>query len=166
MPHTIRLRGPWNFEPLSRFVPLADGSSSVTNDDLPLSGVIELPADWGMALGADFQGSVKFTRRFRRPTGLDAASLVNLVIDDVDWQADVSLNDRLLRTVVCSQSSEPRQELHCPARFDISTLLVPQNRLSIVVTSPALDTRNFPLPRPGRTGQPGGLIGLVRLEID
>ena len=166
MPHVIRLRGPWDYEPLARFMTRADSSVSVTNDDLPPSGVIELPGDWSNALGIEFQGIVRFERRFHRPTGLEAASYVWLVIDDVDWQAEVSLNDRVLGTAICSQSSDPHQAMKCPARFDITALLSPQNWLSIVVTSPTLNDCNTPLPRPGRTGQPGGLIGLVRLEID
>jgi hypothetical protein len=143
-----------------------DGSASVTNDDLPPSGVIELPGDWAGVLGADFQGRVRFTRRFHSPTGLDTAAHVWLVIDDVDWQAEVSLNDRLLGRVVCSLSTDPQQALKCPACFDIAKLLSPQNRISIIVTSPTLDAGDVPSPRPGRTGNPGGLIGLVRLEID
>src|SRR5687768_14199790 len=128
MPHVIRLRGPWNYEPLARFVPLAAGSASVTNDDLPPSGVIELPGDWASAIGADFQGRVRLPRRFHRPTGLDGGSRVWLVIDDVDWQADVTLNDRPLGTVVCSQSTDPQQATKCRARFDITTLISSQNR--------------------------------------
>ena len=166
MPHVIRLRGPWNYEPLARFVPHTDGRVDATNDNLPPSGVIELPADWASVLGADFQGSVRFTRRFHRPTGLEASSRVTLVIEDVDWQAELLLNDRLLGTVFCSRSLDAQQAMKCPARFDISTQLTPQNQLSIVVTSPTLDAGNSPLPRPGRTDQPGGPIGLVRLEIN
>jgi len=166
MPHVIRLRGPWDYEPLARFVTRADEIAIVTNDDMPPSGIIELPADWGGALGADFQGTVRFTRRFHRPTGLEANSHVSLVIDDVDWQAEVSLNDRLLGTAVCSHSPVSQQAVKCPARLEITKLLAPQNRISIVVSSPALDGGNTPLPRPCRIGQPGGLIGLVRLEID
>jgi hypothetical protein len=166
MPHVIRLRGPWDYEPLARFATQPDGSTSVTNEKLPHSGVIELPADWGSVLGANFQGRVRFTRRFHRPTGLEATSRVWLVIGDVDWQAEVSLNDYVLGTAVCSQSSDTQQAIKCPARFDITTVLSPQNRLSIVVTSPTLDAGNMLLLRPGRTGQNGGLIGLVRLEID
>jgi hypothetical protein len=166
MPHIIRLRGPWDYEPLARFVTQADGSTSVTNEKLPPSGVIELPADWAGVLGADFQGRVRFTRRFHRPTGLEATSRVSLVMDDVDWQAEVALNDSVLGAVICSQSVESPIAQRCPARFDITTLLSPQNQLSIVITSPTLDAGNYPLPRPGRIGQRGGLIGLVRLEID
>jgi hypothetical protein len=166
MPHVIRLRGPWDYEPLARFVTQADGSTSMTNKKLPPSGVIDLPADWASVFGADFQGRVRFTRRFHRPTGLEASSRVRLVIDDIDWQADVALNDSVLGAVIYSQSVESPNPQRCPARFDITTLLSPQNRLSIVVTSPTLDADNILLPRPGRVGHPGGLIGLVRLEID
>jgi hypothetical protein len=166
MPHVIRLRGPWNYEPLARFVTLPDGSAGTTNTELPPAGVIELPADWGIVLGADFQGRVRFTRRFGCPTGLDSTSCVWLVIDDVDWQAEVSLNDHSLGTAVCSQSVDSQSALKCPARFNVTSHLSPQNRLSIVVTSPILNADYVRVPRRDRIGQPGGLNGLVRLEID
>ncbi len=166
MPHVIRLRGPWEYEPLARFATLSDGRVDVKNDGLPPSGIIELPADWGKVLGAEFQGRVRFTRRFRCPTGLSPTLHVWLIIDDVDWQAEVTLNESLLGKVAHSDSPEPSQELQCPARFDITTLLSPQNKLSIVITCPGLDAENVPLQRRARSGQPGGRVGLVRLEID
>src|SRR5262245_15422520 len=35
MPHSIRLRGPWEYQPLARFVPLATGALHLANDELP-----------------------------------------------------------------------------------------------------------------------------------
>jgi hypothetical protein len=169
MPHLIRLRGPWEYEPLVRFVPVADGRWQAADQNLPSPGTITLPADWGSVLGSDYQGTVRFSRRFNRPTGLGTASQVWLVIEDIDWQASIALNGRRLGDVACSFTNEliNGQSLRCcPARFDITTELLPQNVLAITVTSPALNEGIYPRPRPGREGQPGGLIGLVRLEIE
>jgi hypothetical protein len=160
MPHVIRLRGPWEYQLLVLFQPL---------DDLPAGGTLHLPADWGDVLGGDFQGVVRFTRRFHRPTGLNAASRVWLVIDDVDWHATVTLNDQLCGDVICSHSTDVSSHAasqRCPARFDVTANLLPQNILSISVSSPGLSAGGAALPRPGREGLPGGLIGLVGIEIE
>src|SRR5262245_16569533 len=102
MPHRIRLRGPWSYQPLCRLIPLESGCFRETRENLPPAGTLHLPADWGGVLGAAFQGTVRFTRPFAKPTGLDSASRVWLVIDDVDWQASTVLNDRLCGEVVSS----------------------------------------------------------------
>jgi hypothetical protein len=167
--HTIRLRGPWEFVPLARFEATASGGVRQTADDLLGGGTLHLPCDWGDVLGRDFQGIVRFTRRFHRPTGLGAGAHVWLVIEDVDWLATVTLNDQQCGEIVCSTSTErskgPEIQL-CPARFDVTAALLPQNTLAIVVTSPQLDVDGAALPRTGREGLSGGLIGLVRLEIE
>jgi hypothetical protein len=169
MPHVIRLRGPWEYEPLVRFVPVADGRLQSADDSLPAPGITTLPDNWGTVLGSDFQGTVRFTRRFNCPTGLGAGSRVWLVVDDVDWHATIVLNGQLLGAAVCSFAAHSVSEqsfLTCGARFDITTDLLPQNVLAITVASPILNSIGNPQARPGRAGQPGGLIGLVRLEIE
>jgi hypothetical protein len=177
--HTIRLRGPWEYQPLARATLLADGSVSLDERDLPAGGTIALPADWGETLGNDFRGLVRFTRRFAQPTGLDAATRVWLVIEDVDWQGTVTLNGHWLGQVQLAQPfrapclpvspsllpSLP-SPTSCPARFDITSLLQPRNELTIDVLLPAAGAGTAPLARPGRETLPGGLIGLVRLEIE
>src|SRR6266436_2841858 len=116
-------------------------------------------------------GTVRLTRRFHRPTGLDAKSRVWLVVEDVDWEAEIALNERLLGRAVCSQgqlvgTAHPTEMRACPVRFEITDMLRPENLVSIVVSSPLLGEDGRAEPRPGREGQPGGLIGLVRLEIE
>ena len=172
MPHTIRLRGPWEYQPLARATLLADGSVSRDDRDLPAGGTIVMPGDWGAVLGSDFRGLVRFTRRFALPTGLDASTRVWLVIEDVDWQGTVVLNDHWLGDVQLAQTPPARclsvaptlrpsisPPTPCPARFAITPHLQPRNLLTIdVLKSPTAAG-------PGWTTQPGGLIGLVRLEI-
>jgi hypothetical protein len=173
MPHTIRLRGPWNFQPLARVILLADGSERRDESILPTGGVIVLPADWGGLLGAGFHGLVRFTRRFARPTGLDDRTRVWLIIEDVDWQARVTLNGHTLGQNQL-KDSPPRPLalspaptcLPCPVRFDITALLAERNELALEILLPALAAGVPPLARPGREHLPGGPIGLVRLAIE
>lgn len=168
MPHTIRLRGPWEYQPLTCATLLADGGVQMLDRDLPAGGTLELPADWGAILGDDFRGLVRFTRRFAQPTGLDKNSRVWLVIEEVDWLGTVALNGAALGMVRFSAApaTDGVSDLACPARFDITALLQPRNELTIDVLLPAFAAGALPLSRPGREGLPGGLIGLVRLEIE
>jgi len=178
MPHTIRLRGPWEYQPLARATLRADGSVSWDDRGLPPGGSIALPADWGGVLGNDFRGLARFTRRFAQPTGLDAATRVWLVIENVDWQAAVALNGQPLGHVQLAQTppaclslapslrSSLSPPIACPARFDITALLQPRNELTIDILLPGVAAGAPPLVRPGREDLTGGLIGLVRLEIE
>lgn len=167
MPHTIRLRGPWEYQPLGRAEILADGQVSIQAWDLPGGGTLALPADWGEALGRDFRGLVRFTRRFAQPTGLDARSRVWLVIEEVDRQGNVTLNGTSLG-IVWTSATTPVPGVGaqlCPARLEITNLLQPRNVLTIDVVKPPLAAGVPPEVLGPRTDLPGGLIGLVRLEI-
>src|SRR5438046_6261722 len=69
-------------------------------------------------------GTVRLTRRFHRPTGLDAKSRVWLVVEDVDGVAEIGLNERLLGRAVCSQIGSElvvgtAHPTRCPVRFEI-----------------------------------------------
>jgi len=170
MPHTIRVRGPWHLQPLARAATLPDGSWRLTEDDLPPACKAEMPADWGNSFGNEFRGLVRHSRKFHRPTGLDANSRVWLVIDNVDFQAAVALNHQPLGLIQLAGSPPvgqvfnlPTPPSSCPARFDITQLLAESNRLSLDILLPP-DSAS--LPRPNRHNLPGGLIGMVRLDID
>ena len=149
--HQIRLRGPWEYEPLVKY--LASGESQ--RDGLAAAGRIQMPADWGEVLGADFHGQVRFTRFFHRPTGLSEIETVRLVVEQVDCRAELTINDHPLGN----------QDGTDVGRYDITTLLKPHNNLTIRVELPR-DADSTP-PRPtGRLGMPGGIPGEVRLEIE
>jgi hypothetical protein len=175
--HSIRLRGPWEYQPLARAVLLADGGVSLDDRSLPPGGTLVMPADWGGVLGDDYRGLVRFTRRFAQPTGLDGNSRVWLVVENVDWQAAVSLNGHALgHTQFAGTSTAPWLLVSpspplplcspCPVHFDITALLQPRNELSIEILFPEIAGGVAALSRPGRENLPGGLIGLVRLEIE
>jgi hypothetical protein len=181
-PHVIRLRGPWEYEPLarvapitstqdrqltvqsSRFSPLAPGGTGAgnegtTNAELPPPGRIHLPADWTGTLGKGFRGRVRYRRRFNRPTGLEPRNRVWLVIDGVDACGQHSLNGQPLGSI---------DGYALPAESDVTELLTASNVLEIDVElneSCVGESRLPAILRPGRELLAGGPIGEVRLEI-
>ncbi|MCY2986289.1 MAG: hypothetical protein NTY19_00210 [Planctomycetota bacterium] len=154
--HIIHLRGPWECRPLTRTIPLPDGSLRETTEALPPPGRLRIPADWGRILGADFRGRVQLTRRFGQPTGLAPGDRVDLVLELVEACGVAMLNGTPLGPILSGQEC---------TRFDITARLQRRNELAVVVELPP-DAPQRPLPSGlGREGLPGGLLDEVRLEI-
>jgi len=156
-PHVIRLRGPWEYEPLARLVPNADGTLREETHDLPAAGRAKMPADWGATLGPGFRGRVRYVRRFGCPTGLGPRERVWLIFEGADATAVARLNERPLGEIRGPRSA---------ARIDVTELLAARNVLVVDVELPPLDAAAERAARPVREGLPGGLIGEVRLEIE
>ena len=154
--HVIRLRGPWDYEPLARVWIGADGLRRESREQLPPPGRVHLPADWGLTLGADFRGRVRYTRNFGLPTNLEPHEEVWLVIDGVDFFGTLMLNGTSLGSII---------GYGAPVDFAVSSLLKPRNRLELDVELPHYEPDAQAPDRPGRTNMPGGPIGEVRLEI-
>jgi beta-galactosidase/beta-glucuronidase len=154
--HVIRLRGPWEYEPLARTFVAADGTRRESTDELPPAGRVHLPSDWGASLGAEFRGRVRYSRRFGLPTNLESHEQVWLVVDGVDYFGTVALNGHALGEAIGFQSSR---------EFDIRSFLVERNLLTLDVDLPLYEGGAAAPQRPGRDGLPGGLIGEIRLEI-
>jgi beta-galactosidase/beta-glucuronidase len=156
----MRLHGPWEYQPLSRWIKVADGTWVETTSDLPPLGRVRVPADWGATLGQDYRGRVCYRRSFGRPTGLEPRERVWLVIEGVDASGDVALNSQPIGRV---------DGYALRAAFDITEQLQARNQLEIVAeTPPELDLRASQQPaclRPGREHDPGGLIREIRLEV-
>jgi hypothetical protein len=157
--HSIRLRGPWQLEPIERYVRRQDGAPDGAPDgalaDPPAGGRATMPADWSGTLGGSFQGVVRYRRTFQKPTGLESGETVWLVVEPPRSCAAVSLADRPLGEVRCGGP---------PGRFDITQLLEDHNRLEIVVTHPTPDSLGEPESDDAHLC--GGLVGEVRLEIE
>jgi hypothetical protein len=155
-PHVIHLRGPWQLEALARTLLRADGLKEEEPASLPAPGRCRVPSDWAETLGADFCGRVRYTRNFGCPTGLEPLDRVDLTIERIDAFGRAWLNREPLGEIAFGREN---------VRFDVTALLKPRNVLTIEVEMPRTDGNSPPLTRPGREGQPGGLIGEVALEI-
>ncbi len=155
--HVIRLRGPWEYEPLARVWIDARGERSESRESLPAAGRQHLPADWGLTLGADFRGRVRYTRRFGLPTNLEPREHVWLVVEGVDYSGRLELND--------SQLGEVTGCIGPPAEFNVTALLGERNVLILEVELANYEPSATAPHRPGREYLPGGPIGEVRLEI-
>lgn len=153
-PHVIRLRGPWLFEPLSRFA--IAGQVVERGDDLPAAGRVAVPADWGESLGPNFRGRVRYRRSFHRPSTLDPHERLWLIVEGADARGAVSLNGIHLGNI---------DGYGLWASFDVTAIIDGRNEIALDVELPASSTgANAPL-RPGRDALPGGPIGEVRLEV-
>jgi hypothetical protein len=135
-PHRIRLRGPWECEPLAWHPARAAGAAPVPP---PLR--MTMPCHWNEGGLPGFAGRVRFRRRFGYPGRLDAHERVWLTFAGVDGSADVRLNGTVLGTGLTGGS---------PFEFEATALLRPRNELVVEVESAT---------------EWGGLSGEVALEV-
>jgi len=126
--HRIRLRGPWQYQPLSRIQQSADGTFAEQTDSLPPGGTITPPLDLGQTpLGRTYRGRVRYRRRFGRPAPIGPLELIYLVVPPLSSPAEIHLNGNLLGQV----------DPHAAAgRFNITTQLEVRNELWIDIVSP------------------------------
>jgi hypothetical protein len=154
--HTIRLRGPWQLEPVFRLVLGADGGYERSTENLPAMARMHVPADWSGAFGSKFFGRVRYLRNFNSPPGLQFDERVWLVVEPQRSAARVMMLDETLGVVAADGP---------PLRFDVTHRLGSHNRLEIYVDHPVLvDGRS--IVGDARQLSPGGLVGEVRLEIE
>src|SRR5262245_58957558 len=123
-PHPIRLRGPWDCEPLIRAMRRADGAVQTLPGDVPPPRRLRMPCRWQDGDLADFTGRVRFRRPFGYPGKIDAHERVWLTWTGMPPVSRVTLND---------------EKLPAPAgdtfAHEITPLLRPRNLLEIVVES-------------------------------
>jgi len=139
-PHRIRLRGPWECEPLARFVMGADGRKEEIATNLPAPRKMTMPCRWSEGGLSDFSGRVRFRRHFGYPGRIDDSERVWLTFAGVDATAQIWLNDQFLG----------RQEGDHPWEFDVTKILAVRNDLQVEVEGEA---------------ESGGLWGEVAMEI-
>ncbi len=111
-PHRIRLRGPWQWEPLERRGPG------------PLPGPLRVTMPCRLAEGglAQFAGRVRLVRKFGYPGRIDSDEQVWLTFDGINGAASILLNGQLLgekQSGVCA--------------FEVTSRLRPHNHLEVVL---------------------------------
>ena len=152
-PHVIRLRGPWRYEPLARYVRDASGKLSIDTAPPPAAGRLEMPADWSASLGGDFRGRVRYVRWFGCPTNLAPGDIVALSFAAAVGQLSLAINGHSLGQYGGAS---------LPMSFDITGRLRERNELVVEVEHPLLADETSA----SDDDRPGGLVGEVRLQID
>jgi hypothetical protein len=120
-PHRIRLRGPWDCEPLA----WTAGAKELV---LPSPRRMTIPCRWAAGGLPGFSGQVRFRRRFGYPGQIDPHERVWLTCAGLADAAEVSLNDTLLGR----PAGEGASFAH-----DITSLLRPRNELVMDVSGQA-----------------------------
>jgi hypothetical protein len=116
-PHRIRLRGPWECEPLRRLGPESEAA-------LPPPRRMTLPCRWRDGGLGEFAGRVRFRRAFGYPGQIDAAERVWLTFDGVEGLAEAWLNDTFLGRHDGSAG---------PFEHEVTGLLQVRNRLVVEI---------------------------------
>jgi hypothetical protein len=117
-PHRIRLRGPWECEPLLWL-------SDKAEQPLPPPCRIRMPCRWDEGGLAGFVGRARFRRSFGYPGRIDVHERVWLTLSGIGIAAEVRLNNHLLgrRSTACE--------------FEVTSLLLPRNELVMEIEGPA-----------------------------
>jgi hypothetical protein len=117
-PHRIRLRGPWECEPLA-------WAAQQTALPLPPKCKIIMPCRWGQTPLGEFAGTVRVRRRFGYPGRIDPHETVWLTFAGLDGTAEITLN---------GQSLGKRDGTEAPFEFEVTQLLRPRNELVVDIT--------------------------------
>lgn len=141
-PHIIRLRGPWQRRVLS----------GKNRGDLT---TVQVPSSWVDDLGADFCGEVEYSRFFNRPTGIDKATSIGLVFQEIVGDGIILLNGTKL-----DETKWPDY----PHRVDLADKLEGRNELLVRVTTILAEEMRSRDPSSNDVAA-SGLVGEVHLEI-
>jgi hypothetical protein len=114
-PHRIRLRGPWECEPIA-----PPGGAA------PPARRVTMPSGWIAAGLTEFRGQARFIRRFGYPGRIDDGEHVWLLGDGARGCISVCLNGRLL-------GDNPSETF----AFDVTAILSQRNVLEVMVQGDA-----------------------------
>src|SRR5262249_48078031 len=118
-PHRIRLRGPWECEPLAWYPSRAPAGAQV-----PPPPRMKRPCHWNEGGLPGFAGRARFRRRFGYPGRIDTHERVWLTFAAVADTAEVRLNGTFLGT-------GGREQL--PFEFEVTALLQDRNEMVVDV---------------------------------
>lgn len=114
-PHRIRLRGPWECEPLARM--------DTVSASLPAPLRMTMPCRWRDGGLTGFAGRVRCRRRFGTPARLETHERLWLTFAGVADRAEVSLNGQHLGQLEGSKVGE----------FEVTHLVQERNELVVEV---------------------------------
>lgn len=117
-PHRIRLRGPWQCEPLRR-------QGDRAEEPLPPPCRVTMPCHWKEAGLAGFSGRLRFRRSFGYPGRIDAHERVWLTFAGIGGTAEAHLNNH------------PLGHLATSCEIEVTSLLRPRNELVVEVEGTA-----------------------------
>jgi hypothetical protein len=116
-PHRIRLRGPWEYWPLT---------AAKAGAPLPAPGHMTMPCRWREGGLGDFAGTVRFVRRFGLPRQIDSHERLWLTFAGIADRAGIWVNGRLLgHQEGAAESFE----------IEVTDLLEARNELTLEVTA-------------------------------
>lgn len=137
--HRIHLKGPWEY----RWLGDADDASVEPRR-------VKMPADWQSIFG-NRAGTAIFSRRFHKPTGLEATDSVWLLFDGIGGTASVRLNGDELAEETCPAPAANSVAIS----FDITGRMNAANDIEVALTFDPATQSNVP----------GGLWGPVLIVI-
>ena len=126
-PHPMRLRGPWEVEPVARLVRRDDGRVEILAGPVPPPFRMVLSGHETKACLTDFAGRKGFKRRFGYPGRIDAHERVWLTFDGIEGATEVWLNGVLL--------GKPGETANA-YEFEVTGLLQGRNELVVQVDAP------------------------------
>lgn len=148
-PHSIRLRGPWEFQTL---------------DDEPRTGSMTLGTFWHHGPLPDYWGQVALRRRFNWIAKIADDEIVWLCVDRCIGRATFQLNGRQLGA---------GSSIWGECRFDVTELLRPSNELVIQLDASAESDLHFGSLGHSEASAPagkrhpvGGILGGVCLTVE
>lgn len=137
--HRIHLKGPWEYRWIAGTEPASPEHS----------GRVKMPCDW-QSIFDQRAGTVRFARRFHKPTGLEPGDTVWLLFDGIGGEISLWLNGEPL-----AMNTPPVSAIHSPAlATEITNRLGPSNEIALEVTFDPLLSK-----------ERGGLWGPVSVVI-
>jgi hypothetical protein len=141
-PHRIRLRGPWEIEPLALLIYQGPGQFAWRKHDLPPARIVNSPGLWKDYGLSDFVGIVRYRRHFGLPRKLDEHETIWITCAGVADSCIVWLNGERI-----ANFAEPR----LPFEVEVTGKLQDRNEIWLDI--------HYDHPNGG------GLCGDVALEI-
>lgn len=158
--HTIRLLGPWEWQPVAHTVLCADGRPQEQALPLPQPRRVWIPVRSADPELARFRGRVVWRRFFHWTSELDYWERIWLYVEAADYFARLRLNDVVLGD---------HEGALDPFAFPITSLLQKRNclelELEVPQTPPELEEAKWMLRETPACANGPAILGEVRLEV-